>query len=234
MNMDWILDENAHAGAEHLDPDFVAQYDRKQGLPDPSPDIDAFLHHGLSADSTILDLGAGTGQFTLAAGRQFGRIIAVDVSPVMMEHLTARVAEAGLTNVECIQAGFLSYQHVGDQVDGIFTRNALHQIPDFFKGIALQRLARILRRGGVFRLRDLIYDFTADEAPGVLEEWFEAAVDDPAVGYTREDLAEHVRTEFSTYRWLLEPMLEEAGFRIEIVDFRRRVYGTYTCIRAAP
>jgi hypothetical protein len=33
-----MLDELAHAGAEHLDPGFVAGFDRKQGYPDPAED----------------------------------------------------------------------------------------------------------------------------------------------------------------------------------------------------
>jgi hypothetical protein len=37
-----MLDELAHAGNEHLDPEFVAGYDRKQGHPDPEEDLAAF------------------------------------------------------------------------------------------------------------------------------------------------------------------------------------------------
>jgi hypothetical protein len=35
----WMLDELAHAGPEHLDPAFVAGYERKQGFPDPAEDL---------------------------------------------------------------------------------------------------------------------------------------------------------------------------------------------------
>jgi hypothetical protein len=35
--------------------------------------------------------------------------------------------------------------------------------------------------------------------------------DDPSLGYTREDFAEHLRTEFSTFRSLFEPMLAASG-----------------------
>ena len=31
---------------------------------------------------------------------------------------------------------------------------------------------------------------------------------------TADDLAEHLRTEYSTFTWLLEPMLERVGFEI--------------------
>ena len=66
-----------------------------------------------------------------------------------------------------MQAGFLSYQHPGPPVDGVYTRNALHQLPDFWKAMALHRIARMMRPGGVLRLRDLIYDFRPSQAAGV-------------------------------------------------------------------
>ena len=89
----------------------------------------------------------------------------------------------------------------------------------------------MLRPGGILRLRDLIYDFDPADADGAIESWIDGGVADPADGWTGDELAEHVRTEHSTFRWLLEPMLERAGFEIVDVDFRRRVYGSYTCIR---
>jgi hypothetical protein len=43
---------------------------------------------------------------------------------------------------------------------------------------------------------------------------------------------EHLdRTEFSTFCWLLEPMLAAAGFEIVTADFEGRLYGAYTCVR---
>jgi len=36
MSPKWTLDELAHAGPDHLDADFVAGYDRKQGFPCPA------------------------------------------------------------------------------------------------------------------------------------------------------------------------------------------------------
>jgi len=114
----------------------------------------------------------------------------------------------------------------------VYTRNALHQLPDFFKALALERIARMLRPGGVLRLRDLIYDFRPAEAPAVFQGWLDHAAADPAAGYTSEDYAEHIRTEFSTFRWLLEPMLAAAGFEIVSADFERRLYGAYTCVKS--
>src|SRR6266852_1731009 len=103
----WMIDELAHAGPEHLDPAFVAGYDRKQGFPDPAEDLHAFAAHGLDAGSAVVDLGAGAGQFALAAARRFGHVTAVDVSPAMLAALRERAAAAGLANLDCVPAGFL-------------------------------------------------------------------------------------------------------------------------------
>src|SRR6266545_995581 len=172
MAKPWMIDELAHAGPEHLDRGFVAGYDQKQGHPDPAEDLAVFAAHGLTGTSTMDDLGAGTGQFALAAARQFMHVTAVDVSPVMLKVLGDRAAAAGLTNLDCVQDGFLTYEHVGPPVDGVYTRNALHHLPDFWKGLALERLGRILRPGSVLRIRDLIYDFQLSEANQVFERWF--------------------------------------------------------------
>ncbi|GAA4500226.1 hypothetical protein GCM10023191_048290 [Actinoallomurus oryzae] len=230
MDASWALDELAHAGLEHLDPGFVAGYETKAGYDRGGlTDVEEDLAELAGLDGTLVDLGAGTGRLAFAAAPRFRRVVAVDVSPAMQEVLRERAA--GLSNVECVRAGFLSYEHTGAPADAVCTRNALHQLPDFWKALALERVARIMRPGGVLRLRDLVYDFRPEEADEVIERWFDGAAADPARGYTREDFAEHLRTEHSTFRWLLEPMLEATGFEIVRADFRARIYGAYTCVK---
>ncbi len=232
MHRPWLLDELAHAGPKHLDAAFIAGYDRKQGYPDPTPDLDVLRQHGALTDSTTLvDLAAGTGRFALAAAEHCRRVVAVDISPAMLGHLRSRAADGGVTNIHVVQAGLLSYQHTGAAADAVYTRNALHQLPDFWKGIALHRIAQILRPGGVLRLHDLIYDFQPADADTALERWMDGAAQDPALGYTRDDFAVHIRTEFSTYRWLLEPILAAVGLEIVQSHFRGSIYGAYTCVK---
>jgi SAM-dependent methyltransferase len=227
-----MLDELAHAGPEHLDEGFIAGYDRKQGYPDPETDIVAFEAHGLDRTSAVVDLGAGTGQFALAAAPRFGRVTAVDVSPAMVAALRAKAAADGAAanHLECAVGGFLSYSPDGP-VDGVYSRHALHQLPDFWKAVALRRIADMLRPGGVLRLRDLIYDFAPAETDAVFRDWFAGAAADPAAGYTAADYAEHIRTEYSTFRWLLEPLLTATGFTIADVSYQGKLYGAYTCVK---
>jgi SAM-dependent methyltransferase len=228
----WWLDERAYAGEEHLDALYVAGYERKAGF-DPTEDLEVLQHLGLGSDAIVVDLGAGTGAFVVAVAPLCRRVVAVDVSPAMTANLRERVAELGLDNVSVVDAGFLSYEHRGAPADVIFTRNALHQLPDFWKAIALERTASWLRPGGILRLHDVIFDFAPPDAPERIETWLAGAATDPSIGWTAAELAEHVRHEFSTYSWLLDLMLDGAGFDVAERSFRRSVYGTYTCTRRA-
>ena len=238
MDVGWApsavtVDETALAGPEHLDPAYVAGYDRKAAF-DPADDLAVLRARGLGPGSTLIDLGAGTGTFALAAAPHCKRVIAVDVSPAMVETIRARSASRGAHNVVAVQAGFLTYQHHDDPVTAIYTRNALHHLPDRWKAVALRRMAGLLVPGGTLRLRDLVYSFSADEAEAGIRRWIDAtAAGDATAGWTREELETHVREEHSTFTWLLEPMLARAGF--EVVDSAYAPIGAYadlTCLRS--
>lgn len=227
---EWFLDELAHAGAEHLNAQYVAGYERKAGYT-AEADVAVLLDNGIGPESTVVDLGAGTGVFAAAMAPHCGTVVAVDVSPAMVAVIERRVADEGLDNVVVVHAGYLTYAHVGPPVDAIFSRNALHQVPDFWKGIALARARDLLAPGGIFRLHDLVFDFEPADAEQAIADWVGGAVDDPARGWTASELAEHVRIEYSTYRWLFEPLLERVGFDILDVEYVRRAYGAYTLRR---
>lgn len=224
-----MLDEMAYAGAEHLDADYVDGYEAKAQY-DPTPDVDALLGAGIGAASTVADLGAGTGVLARAIAPLVRQVIAIDVSPAMIASLRRRLDDDGPTNVAVRAGGFMSWE-VDEPVDAVFSRNALHQVPDFWKGIALRRIRDALRPGGVLRLLDLVYDFDPADAPARIESWMAAAVDDPARGYTAPEFAAHVRTEFGTYRWILDGLLERTGFEIVDADVRAGIYAAYTCRR---
>jgi SAM-dependent methyltransferase len=227
------IDETALAGPEHLDPAYVAGYDRKAAF-DPAEDLTILRAHGLGPDSTLIDFGAGTGTFAVAAAPFCRRVIAVDVSPAMVAAISAKAADAAADNVEAVQAGFLGYVHDGDPVEAIYTRNALHHLPDAWKVVALRRMAGLLRDGGTLRLRDLVFSFPAAGAEAGIGRWIDAtASDDPAVGWTRAELETHVRDEHSTFTWLLEPMLADAGFEIVASAYAPiGGYADYTCVRS--
>ena len=228
----WVLDELAHAGPEHLDAAYVAGYDTKSAF-DPAPDLASLQAHGLDSDATLVDLGAGTGRLTLAAAAVCRRVVAVDVSPAMLATLGQAANDAGLTNVECVHAGFLTYEpHRRSRPIRVHTARA--RIRSRTSGRRSPSIASraCCEPGGILLLRDLDLRLSTGEAASVFGDWFDNAETDPARGYTRADFVEHIRTEHSTFRWLFEPMLTAAGFEILDVEFTRRTYARYLCRNA--
>ncbi|NJO79292.1 MAG: class I SAM-dependent methyltransferase [Cyanobacteria bacterium RM1_2_2] len=216
----WMLDEVKSAGRENLDADHASEYDVKEDA-GVMEELALMKRLGLNRQSEVVDIGAGTGQFTLAVASVCARVVAVDVSPVMLDVLKAKVSASHLPNVEIVQSGFLTYEHQGKQADFVYSRYALHHLPDFWKALALQRLRHIVRIGGVLRLWDVVYNFDPSEAEDRLDAWCATLSDNPKNGWTRADLEEHIRDEHSTFAWLLEPMIERSGFHIENVGYSR-------------
>jgi len=219
----WYPEERALAGSEHLEAEYVAGYEVKAAL-----DLDAALEllgrHGLGPDTTLVDLGCGTGLLAAAASARARRVVGVDPSPAMLEAARRR-SEA----VAWVEAGFLTYEHVGEPPQLVHSRHALHHLPDFWKGLALARIHDLLALGGTLVLRDLVYDFEPAEGNRSIEEWLAGAAPTPAEGWTRRELETHVRSEHSTFAWLLETLLEHAGFEIVECDVRGGIYATYVC-----
>jgi cyclopropane fatty-acyl-phospholipid synthase-like methyltransferase len=225
----WYPEERIRAGPEHLDPAYVAGYDVKAGI-DLDEELALLRAHGLGPETTLVDLGAGTGALALAAAPECRRVVAVDVSPAMLAAVRQRLDAAGVANVELVRAGFLTYEHDGRPPQLVHSRNALHHLPDLWKGVALVRIHDLLTPGGTLILRDLVYSFDPRDAEERVEAWLAGAAPTAAEGWTRAELEEHLRTEHSTFSWLLEPLLEHAGFDIREASHRGGVHATYVCV----
>ena len=209
----------------------MAAYEHKARV-DPSEDLALLRTLGLNDRGIVVDLGAGSGSFALAAAPLCRRVVAVDVSPAMLVTLRTEAAARGLGNVEGVRGGFLTYAHQGDPADVVYSRHALHHLPDFWKALALVRVSSILRLGGVLRLRDLVYACEPYDIERVIEPWLAAGVARPEDGWTRQELETHVREEYSPFSWALEAMLEHAGFQIQQAEYdTSRIYAAYTCVK---
>ena len=132
----------------------------------------------------------------------------------MLDQLQAKARALRLSNVEVVRAGFVTYQHVGRPADFIYSRFALHHLPDFWKAVALERLRRMIRPGGILRLWDVVYDFDPSEAEDRIEAWCATGGDSVEGAWSRAELEEHVRDEHSTFSWILEPIIRRSGFEI--------------------
>src|SRR5260370_33948868 len=110
----WFIDELTHAGDEHLDPGYVVRYDRKASF-DSIPDLDLLRNFGFGSESTLVDLGTGTGDFALAAARTCRRVIAIDIPPAMLVAMRLKMRPLGGTNLWDVPSAFLTSQHQGEQ-----------------------------------------------------------------------------------------------------------------------
>ncbi|MBA3261829.1 MAG: class I SAM-dependent methyltransferase [Thermoleophilaceae bacterium] len=228
----WFIDELNYAGRENLDPSHVARYDAKEDASAAS-EVALLKDLGLTRESLVVEFGAGTGQFTVEVSPACAQLIAVDVSPLMLHQLQAKAKALRLSNIEAVRAGFLTYEHIGSPADFIYSRFALHHLPDFWKAVALDRLHRLIRPGGVLRLWDVVYDFAPSEAEDRIEAWCATGGDAVEGEWSRAELEEHVRDEHSTFSWVLEPMIRRSGF--EITDAEHSQDGVFSkyVLRAA-
>lgn len=154
-------------------------------------------------------------------------------SALMLATLRAKVDSSGLDNVEVVQAGFLTYEHSGAPADVVYSRYALHHLPDAWKAIALARIRRMLRPGGLLRLSDVVYHFAPEDAEKRLEAWCATGGDGIVGEWSRAEYEEHVRDEHSTFTWLLEPMIRRAGFTIEDAQYSKDGIFARYLLRAA-
>ena len=116
---------------------------------------------GVRAGGQVLDVAAGAGGQALAAARRVGpagRVVATDISPTILTFAAKAAAQAGLTNVETLEAdgeALDSLAVVG--FDAVISRLGLIYFPDQHR--ALTGMARALREDG--RMAAVVYS-TAD------------------------------------------------------------------------
>lgn len=95
----------------------------------------------------LIDLGAGTGYFTIpAASLTRNKVYALDVEPLMLQYLGKRVKEQKLDNVELIEGAIERIPLAGQIADHVITSFVLHEVEPLEKG--LQEMSRVLKPGG--------------------------------------------------------------------------------------
>jgi ubiquinone/menaquinone biosynthesis C-methylase UbiE len=227
---EWYYDELRQVGLDFADAAEVAAYDRNQGS-DPLEDRRLVAALGIGPADLVIDIGCGTGQFAREAARAARAVIALDVSPAMLDYARSRAIASGLDNIDFRHAGFLSYRHEGAPADIVTSKFALHHLPDFWKAVALARIHGWLRPGGTFFLRDVVFSFAPNDCARGVEDWIARVAQPEGEGFTRADFATHIREEHSTFRWILEGLIERAGFRIQKLDCTDEAYADFRCLR---
>ncbi|MHB1419823.1 MAG: class I SAM-dependent methyltransferase, partial [Bacillota bacterium] len=216
----WQYDELKQVGVDYTDIKEVKAYDlQMQKLRDIRSEAKAFARClGLQPEHTVLEIGTGTGELALCIAQDCSKVYAVDVSRAMLYYARQKALERGITNIEFCHGGFLTYKHVGNPPDAVVTQLALHHLPDFWKLVALRRIKAPLRQGGKLYLRDTVYSFTGDHQT-FINNWI-SGIKEVAGEVMAKDTETAVRDEFSTYDWIMEGLLERAGFAIENAHYQ--------------
>ena len=83
------------------------------------PIIEYLMSEGLLCGGTILDIGCGTGQYTIPFAKNSAKVTALDMSPKMIEVLRRRVDAEKSSHIEIVQAMWEDY-HTEEKFDMVF------------------------------------------------------------------------------------------------------------------
>jgi protein-L-isoaspartate O-methyltransferase len=107
----------------------------------------------------VLEVGPGTGYYTLDVAEWVGPDGSVDILDLqdeMLDHTMRRGGERGLTNVTPTQADATAMPFEEGTYDAAYLVTVLGEIPD--QDAALRELARVLKPGGRLVIGELIGD----------------------------------------------------------------------------
>jgi ubiquinone/menaquinone biosynthesis C-methylase UbiE len=112
---------------------------------------------GVVTGSHVLDVAAGAAGQSITAARRVGRsgrVVATDISPTILTYAAKAAAEAGITNIETLEADGEALDGVAaGSFDAVISRVGLIYFPD--QQAALGGMRRALRDGG--RIAAVVY-----------------------------------------------------------------------------
>ena len=142
-------DHHIHFGGQILpgfDPDvLLAREEHRKTMLPPNEILPLFLTR---SDSAMLDVGCGSGFFTLPAAKLLpgGKVYASDLQKSMVDMTMRRAKEAHLSNVEGIVAPAAQLPLANHSMDMVLMSMMLHDIDT--RTQALSVVARVLKPGG--------------------------------------------------------------------------------------
>ena len=102
----------------------------------------------LSSESSVLEVGCGTGRFLPYLARQAKAVEGLDVSPRMIEVAEQRVKEDKCQNVNCAVYDGQAFPFDDGIFDSVYAILVINLIPDYVG--TFREVARVLRPGGTF------------------------------------------------------------------------------------
>jgi 2-polyprenyl-3-methyl-5-hydroxy-6-metoxy-1,4-benzoquinol methylase len=216
---DWYYNERRRIG---LDTAVVSLCD-----PDGNSDLRAraaLEMLGVQPGWRVADIGCGNGIFACEAALMGAEVDAIDISPAML-HLAELHAQSRRAPIRTRSSGLLSFAYEPNSYDLIVSEFTLHHLPDFWKAVALARIFAALKPGANFYLRDIVFVSMPDGAERSVEQWADFSIKNQ--DFERDSVVTHMRDEYSTFGWVIERMLTEAGFNLVSADYHAPLHGTY-------
>ncbi len=105
----------------------------------------------------IVDLGCGTGQLSLPLAERGAQVLAIDISPQMVDRLRANARDRGLTGVEALALPVEDLSLPPGSVDLVVTSYALHHLRDADKSRVVEAASQWLRPGGRLIVADMMF-----------------------------------------------------------------------------
>ena len=107
----------------------------------------------------ILEIGPGTGYYTLDMAEWIGpegKVEVFDIQQEFLDHTMLRADERGLSNVVATQGDATELPFEDDSIDAVILTAVLGEIPD--RAAALHEIERVLRPGGRLVVGELFGD----------------------------------------------------------------------------
>jgi 2-polyprenyl-3-methyl-5-hydroxy-6-metoxy-1,4-benzoquinol methylase len=216
---DWYYTERRRVG---IDSAVAALYDRHDNS--DSRANAALTMLGLKPGWRVADIGCGNGVLACEAAAMGADVDAIDVSPAMLA-LADILARDRKVKIRTQFAGMLSFTYQPNSYDLIVSEFALHHLPDFWKAVALSRIFNALKPGANFYLRDIVFVGMPDGLERDVEGWADFSIKNHE--FDRESVITHMRDEYSTFAWVIERMIADAGFQTVSMDYHAPLHATY-------
>jgi len=90
----------------------------------------------------------------------------------------------------------------------------------------------MLAEGGKLCLRDVVYSFDPAEHEKFLDDIISKAAENAGTNFAGS-ISDHVKKEYSTMDWIMQGMIERAGFEIERAKHSHGFFALYLCTKTS-
>lgn len=232
-NYNFQYNEFKQAGADHSVAERAKAYDSKMEMFRNYRKEASMLQKLLSIqpNQRVLDIGAGTGALTIELSSFCKEVVAIDISSEMLSILEEKGTNRSISNIRTVKAGFLTFQSGLGSFDYIISNVVLHHLPDFWKLVALRNIRKYLNRSGLFYLADVVFSFMPDDYEDEINAYLSKLEKQTDEDFVKDGVL-HFKEEFSTYDWILDSIIERAGFKIRDKIRKDNFHISYILVRS--